>query len=358
MTITLRCRGPTGQTVKFDGLDPSMSVAAFQDLLAKDTGVEPDAQEVLVGFPPKLVQLPADPWNTAISTLGIEHGETIVVRKNEFLRAVDSSVHRSAMVEQADTTDDEELARALALSMEDSAAVPGPSLAAEHDDVVRGAGSSKQVSSVALADGTHIVRRVVDADNSCLFTSVAYVVEQNRLKGYDLRQIIAAAVAEDPTTYNEGVLGKTTSEYQKWILNPERWGGQIELAILSAYYRTQIAAFDIRTMRCDVYGQEEGYQDLVMVVYDGLHYDALAVAHSEHADEELDITKFNPTTPTGNMIMQGAKTLVSKLNAASQFTDTAHFKLRCGQCFTGLRGEKDAVEHAKATGHKNFSEYK
>lgn len=30
---------------------------------------------------------------------------------------------------------------------------------------------------------------------------------------------------------------------------------------------------------------------------------------------------------------------------------------RCGVCQIGLKGEKEAVEHAKATGHTNFSEY-
>ena len=43
------------------------------------------------------------------------------------------------------------------------------------------------LSSETLADGTCVVRRYVDSDNSCLFTAVAYVMEHNRLKGYDLR---------------------------------------------------------------------------------------------------------------------------------------------------------------------------
>ena len=30
---------------------------------------------------------------------------------------------------------------------------------------------------------------------------------------------------------------------------------------------------------------------------------------------------------------------------------------RCGVCQIGVKGEKEAVEHAKATGHQNFSEY-
>jgi ubiquitin thioesterase OTU1 len=39
------------------------------------------------------------------------------------------------------------------------------------------------------------------------------------------------------------------------------------------------------------------------------------------------------------------------------YTDTATFALRCGQCRTPLKGEKDATKHAKETGHTQFVEY-
>ena len=47
----------------------------------------------------------------------------------------------------------------------------------------------------------------------------------------------------------------------------------------------------------------------------------------------------------------------SQAHEARQFTDTANFTLRCGVCQLGIVGEKEAVEHAKATGHQRFSEY-
>jgi ubiquitin thioesterase OTU1 len=53
----------------------------------------------------------------------------------------------------------------------------------------------------------------------------------------------------------------------------------------------------------------------------------------------------------------GAEQLVAACHQARQFTDIANFTLRCGVCQIGLKGEKEAVEHAKATGHQNFSEY-
>lgn len=44
------------------------------------------------------------------------------------------------------------------------------------------------------------------------------------------------------------------------------------------HYAREIAAFDIQTQRVDVYGQGEGYTERAMLLYDGLHYDALAQA--------------------------------------------------------------------------------
>ena len=46
------------------------------------------------------------------------------------------------------------------------------------------------------------------------------------------------------------------------------------------HYAREIAAYDIQTKRCDVYGHERGYSERGMLLYDGLHYDAMALAGS------------------------------------------------------------------------------
>ena len=43
-----------------------------------------------------------------------------------------------------------------------------------------------------------------------------------------------------------------------WITKPDKWGGAIELSILCRHYQREIAAYDIRTQRCDVYGEGSG----------------------------------------------------------------------------------------------------
>lgn len=53
-----------------------------------------------------------------------------------------------------------------------------------------------------------------------------------------------------------------------------------------------------------------GYSERVLLIYDGLHYDALAVAAFEGAPEELDVTMFPPVGPQGVAIMAAAEKLV------------------------------------------------
>lgn len=187
---------------------------------------------------------------------------------------------------------------------------------------------------------------------------------QTRSHAQELRKVAANAVLADPFEFNEAVLGKEPSAYAAWIQNPARWGGAIELYIFSRQFKKEIAAFDVQTKRVDVYGEGGGYGERVMVVYDGLHYDALAVATSDGGGEGGDVTqlKVSSTDGTGSDVdldvaMAAAGLLVERFHVHRQFTDTANFTLRCSVCKVGLVGEKEAVEHANKTGHANFEEY-
>ncbi|KAL9444468.1 hypothetical protein AB3S75_017624 [Citrus x aurantiifolia] len=195
-----------------------------------------------------------------------------------------------------------------------------------------------------------IVRRVIPSDNSCLFNAVGYVMEHDKNKAPELRQVIAATVASDPVKYSEAFLGKSNQEYCSWIQDPEKWGD---------YYGREIAAYDIQTTRCDLYGQEKKYSERVMLIYDGLHYDALAISPFEGAPEEFDQTIFpvqkgRTIGPAEDLALK----LVKEQQRKKTYTDTANFTLRCGVCQIGVIGQKEAVEHAQATGHVNFQEYR
>ena len=47
------------------------------------------------------------------------------------------------------------------------------------------------------------------------------------------RALIARTVADDPETFTEAFLERPNAEYCAWILDEQKWGGAIELSILS-----------------------------------------------------------------------------------------------------------------------------
>lgn len=53
-----------------------------------------------------------------------------------------------------------------------------------------------------------------------------------------------------------------------------------------------------------------GYPKQVMLIYNGIHYDALAICAGPKASEANDITEFNPRTKRGKMILAAAQKLV------------------------------------------------
>ena len=199
-----------------------------------------------------------------------------------------------------------------------------------------------------------VVRRVIDADNSCLFNSIGYALQRSRTNGPQLRKMVADAVRSDPITYNDAFLGKDIDEYAAWIMKDSSWGGQIELSIFSRLFRTEIAAFDVIRDRHDVYGAEEGYKRRILVIYDGIHYDSLAFCFDPSLPEDMDVTQFSPKD---NGLMNRARALCTEQHRSKAYTDTSNFTLRCLVCQEGLVGQKEAAEHAKKTGHSNFSEY-
>ena len=74
-----------------------------------------------------------------------------------------------------------------------------------------------------------MVRRVIDSDNSCLFNAFGYVHARDRRAATELRELIAGIVMSDPDTYSEAFLGQANEAYCQFIMNPDRWGGAIEV---------------------------------------------------------------------------------------------------------------------------------
>ncbi|KFM28485.1 Ubiquitin thioesterase OTU1 [Auxenochlorella protothecoides] len=381
--MNLRVRGPRGLAT-LPSVDPTTSTSEFRNLLESATGIPALRQEVLAGFPPRPLDLTSD---VSITVLGIKAGDMLTVRESvQALREPAGEEQHTETASEVSTLhameamdEDEALARAIAASLDEPAAAsqappaqprPAPAVSRPATRIHTLASASGRDSGeahaapppgaeVMLPDGSCLVRRVIDADNSCLFNAVGYTMESGlRYKAPVLRQMIVEAVLADPGQWSAAVLEKDPVDYCAWIDDPHHWGGAIELSILSKRYGRQIAAFDIQTQRLDLYGSEHAdYTERVLVLYDGLHYDALAVSPFPGAPEDMDATVFPVDGRRTREVMAAAGRLVAAAHDARQFTDTAAFTLRCGVCGAGLRGEREAVGHAKATGHADFSEY-
>eukprot|EP00884_Botryococcus_braunii_P013131 jgi/Botrbrau1/21819/Bobra.0190s0036.2 len=374
MAFTFRCRGPMGQ-VTLTGLDVNMSLAAFQEVIAEKCGVPAASQEILCGYPQKVLPLPENKEASTLGSLGLASGETLVVRGS--LGAAATTTRTATNVPQpAQTSSQSSAPQPAVLQQKENLSrqeVLGRRGQPHADALPHQAGPRPRLGTlptpapapppsftgeVALPGGAGVMtRRTIAADNSCLFNAVGYVMEHSLEQSQCLRRVIFDAVTSDPETYSEAFLGKDNAEYGEWIKDSSKWGGAIELSIFCKYYAREIAAYDIQTKRVDVYGQGEGYDERVMLIYDGLHYDALAIAAGPGAPPDADITIFDPRGPDAPAIMEAADKLVAEAHAAKAYTDMGNFTLRCTTCSKGLVGQEEAQKHAQETGHINFTEY-
>ena len=111
--------------------------------------------------------------------------------------------------------------------------------------------SSSSSSSVGPAR-----QHKIPDDNSCLFHAVIHLLQLNKTTN-DLRRAIARIVVKDSSQWSSAMLGKSRDEYVTFITDTTKWGGQVELNILSAIYCLEIATIDIQSGRLDIYGENQ-----------------------------------------------------------------------------------------------------
>jgi ubiquitin thioesterase OTU1 len=325
--ISLRARTPKG-SIRLDNINPDDSLADLKKLIADQSGIIVERQKIKAGFPPKLIENDND--KKTLRELTIKNGEMLVVEESDEVILSNTSI-------------------------EDR-----PQLTPKHYSNIPPAPVASDYTILTAPDAGIMVRRVIPSDNSCLFNAISYCLEGSKYRekprAKALRQVIADLISSDKLTYDEAYLGQSNNEYCKWIKLDTSWGGAVECSLLSKFYNIQICAYDIQTCRVDRYGQDlENAMVKIYLLYDGIHYDAMALNPMEDGPEEIDITIF----PSNDTVADTkAMEYVRAANKRHEFTDTAGFDLRCLVCQKGLKGESEARAHAKQTGHINFGEYK
>lgn len=254
--MRLRLRGPGGAAnCLFD------EQATVQDLIAEAVKVaQSEYCTVLSGFPPTPLSLKPSAKLADI----VRNGDTLTVQPSTSSVSQPASVSLPApepisppaaafpsTTADAATSpvhdEDEDLRLALALSRgEDITSASGPA----------SQGPTPQSYAPLQPGGEErMVRRVIPADNSCLFAAVAYALEGGAgcvaAKKRELREHVAAVVragiVSGDERFGEAMLGRPPLEYASWIGDEDHWGGATELDILSERYATELAAIDVKT---------------------------------------------------------------------------------------------------------------
>lgn len=127
-------------------------------------------------------------------------------------------------------------------------------------------------AAAASALPKKMVRHVVEADNNCLFTATGWASDEAdhlMSHGNDLRRRVAAHIRDHPEQFTEAVLGRKPADYVSWLLDPEHWGGGVELAVLSALLSSEVVAIDVKSGAPLVFGEDKGYRRRIFLIYDG-----------------------------------------------------------------------------------------
>lgn len=225
-----------------------------------------------------------------------------------------------------------------------------------------------------IADGIEVFRKVIDADNSCLFNSVGFAFTDNCQSQEVLRQIVASSILSHPEIYTCDILEMTPEAYSSWIRLPEKWGGEIELSILAKHFSKEIAVVDVGSGNIYVYGELnssttfEIEKERCYLLYDGVHYDLLGKSL------KTDGSELNSHVFSNSSLMRQKKTeeyvfsskdmefyhacqdYARDQHSAKQFVNLGVGTLECLVCHKGCRGERDAMKHALTTGHQNFGQ--
>ncbi|KAL7294826.1 hypothetical protein TKK_0011754 [Trichogramma kaykai] len=303
--LVLRVKCKSGQKI-LESLSPDSTLDELKVKLCQVTGIKTDVMQILQGYPPKAVDTRND--KMTLKECNISSGETIIVEEKQNLNNEGSVQEqpRKHITEQANFGDS-----------------PGI-----------------------------LMKMVVPADDSCLFTSIGFVLngKVDTTLAKDMRQIIVNAVSANPEVYNEAYLGKTNKDYCEWISKSTSWGGAIELAILSEKYGVEIVVVDSSNGIINRFGEDCHYATRVFLIFDGIHYDPL---YMESMNGDVIQSVF---LTEDEAILGQAMSLAQEAKSSHQYTDVKKFTLRCMECDCRLTGSEAAHKHALDTKHQSFGE--
>ena len=199
------------------------------------------------------------------------------------------------------------------------------------------------------------IRRYVDADNSCLFSSIAYLIDPknfNMTSSYKYRYMIAEYLMNNKL--DDVILDKPQNIYIEEIQDIKKWGGAIELRLFSDIFKIKIGSIDVMTNRIDIYGETKPYDKIIYTIYNGVHYDPLVMNFSADSSKESDITKFD--SMDDNILINFRK-YAEIFQKSGDFVDISSImSFECEICNKQFQSQDDISQHAQNTNHWEFKQ--
>jgi ubiquitin thioesterase OTU1 len=200
-----------------------------------------------------------------------------------------------------------------------------------------------------------VIRREVDADNSCLFSSIAYLIDRENFQqdsGLKFRQIIIDYLLSDK--FDQSLLDLPKDQYIEFIVDPRNWGGALEVKMFSEIFEKQIVCIDVKTNRADIYGEDKHFEQRIYLLYNGTHYDPLVMNFDSESEPLTDITIFESFDTE---IMELMKCLVLNYKDLGDYTDT-NYNLECRDCKEKFKTQDDAAQHSINYNHWSYNQIK
>lgn len=199
-------------------------------------------------------------------------------------------------------------------------------------------------------------------DNSCMYTAMMPIIRNSaQERGIDvstagaLRQVIGQQILSQPDTYTALVLEKAPSAYVNNLLNPQSWGGSIELNVLSELFDIEICIVSVSSGSV-IYQGEGQHERRCVILWSGIHYDrvveTLFSGAADTGDTEFDVCTWD--CATSDHILKGALEMAAILKENNYAHDSNAAVYSCSQCGWVGQGEKELIKHCKATGHSEI----
>ena len=205
-------------------------------------------------------------------------------------------------------------------------------------------------SEFLFEDGSCMMVKLINQDNSCMFSSIHYAENQNFNSCYYLREHVANIILANPHKFTREVLLKSPQEYADWIMQKNTWGGAIELQILAELIEKEIAVISINPWNIQIFGEEQNYRKRIYLVYNGAHYNMI-VRNFSSGNANMDVTIFRAYCKIN---LDAASQAAHKFMTQNRENEDMVFY--CRQCDSTILGKSYATAHGQETRHNQITQ--